>query len=274
MTIRTRTSREQFDRQAVHYNAQWNDWNKESLVWMTEHAHAEPSHRLLDVATGTGFTALHFAPQVAEVVGIDVSGGMLGQARERAKTAGIANATFRVAPAESIPFPEMTFDLVTCRIAAHHFNSAPGFVVEAARVLKPGGRLVVADSTVPDNEPEVDRWQNHVELLRDPSHVRNYTPAEWRGFVERAELRLEEMTTTGGSIPVTFVDWLRKSGCHGEPAAELRSLFLEAPGKVRQAFRIEPIEDGDIAFQWMRLVLSAIKPPRPVAQMPPSEARE
>ena len=76
------------------------------------------------------------------------------------------------------------------------------------------------------------------------------------------------------AIHRTFVDWLRKSGCHGEPAAELRRLFLEASGKVRQAFRIEPIEDGDIAFQWMRLVLSAIKPPRPVAQMPPSEARE
>ena len=85
----SRTSQEQFDRQAPQYNAEWNEWNRESLAWLMEHAHCQPSHRLLDVATGAGFTAVAFAPLVAEVTGVDVSAAMLEKARERARAAGL-----------------------------------------------------------------------------------------------------------------------------------------------------------------------------------------
>jgi ubiquinone/menaquinone biosynthesis C-methylase UbiE len=74
---------------------------------------------------------------------------------------------FETGAAESLPFPPEGFDGVVCRLAAHHFLSVPKFVAEAYRVLRPGGRLLVADSAEPDNAPEVDASHNHVEVLRD-----------------------------------------------------------------------------------------------------------
>jgi ubiquinone/menaquinone biosynthesis C-methylase UbiE len=256
----SRTSQEQFDRQAAQYNAQWNAWNRETLAWLIEHAQCQPSHRMLDVATGAGFTAVAFAPLVAEVTGLDVSAAMLRKARERARAAGLANLVFETGAAESLPFPPDGFDGVLCRLAAHHFLSAPKFVAEAYRVLRPGGRLLVADSAEPDNAPEVDAWHNHVEVLRDGSHVRNYTPAEWRGFVTGAGFALEELDQVRESVPITMRAWLKKGGCRGEAAAEVRRLFLEAPAEVAQTFSITRMPDGDISFQWFRIALSARKP--------------
>jgi ubiquinone/menaquinone biosynthesis C-methylase UbiE len=255
-----RTSQEQFDRQAAHYNEQWNAWTLDSLAWLVEHARCRPSHRWLDVATGAGFTAVAFAPLVAEVTGLDVSAAMLQKARERARAAGLGNLVFETGAAESLPFPPEGFDGVVCRLAAHHFLSPPKFVGEAYRVLRPGGRLLVADSAEPDNAPEVDAWHNHVEVLRDGSHVRNYTPAEWRGFVTGAGFELEDLDLVRESVPITLRAWLEKAGCHGEAAAEARRLFLEAPAEVARTLRITRMPDGDIGFQWVRIALSARKP--------------
>ena len=256
----SRTSQEQFDRQAAQYNAQWNAWNGESLAWLIEHAHCRPSHRWLDVATGTGFTAVAFAPLVAEVTGLDISAAMLREARGRARAAGLANLVFETGAAESLPFPPDGFDGVVCRVAAHHFLSVPKFVAEAYRVLRPGGRLLVADSAEPDSAPEVDVWHNQVEARRDGSHVRNYTAAEWRGFVTGAGFVLEELDQVRESVPITMRAWLRKGGCRGEAAAEVRRQFLEAPAEVARTFSITRIPDGDISFQWVWIALSARKP--------------
>jgi SAM-dependent methyltransferase len=260
----SRTSQEQFDRQAAHYNAEWNAWNGDSLAWLIAHAHCRPSHKLLDVATGSGFTAVAFAPLVAEAIGLDVSAAMLSKARERAQSAGLANLVFETGLAESLPFPPEAFDAVVCRLAAHHFLSVPKFAAEAYRVLRPGGRLLVADTAAPDNAPQVDAWNNHVEVLRDHSHVRNYTFAEWRGFVTGAGLVVEALEQVRESVPVSLRAWLEKGGCRGEEAAEVRRLFLEAPPEVARAFSITPLPDGDVNFQWVRIALAARKPGVPV----------
>lgn len=255
-----RSAKEQFDRQATHYNAQWNQWSEESLRWLLEHANLQPTDTLLDIATGTGFTALAFAPHVASVVGLDVSSGMLAQATERAREQGLANVTFVEGAAEAIPFGDSAFTLVTCRIAPHHFLSVPKFVAEAARVLSPGGRFLLADTSVPDNAPEVDAWQNEVEALRDPSHVRNYTPREWERFVALAGLTFIEMTSASGQVRLTLNDWLLKAGCAGAQAEEVRRRFANASSTIAAAFQIEALPDGDTAFAWHRIVLAARKP--------------
>lgn len=248
------TAREQFDRQATHYNQQWADWNRHSLRWMIEAAHAQPHHRLLDVATGTGFTAFGFAPLVHQVVGLDVSPGMLAQAR----TKGIANVLFEEGSAEAMPFPDESFDLVTCRIAPHHFASVPAFLREAHRALVPGGRLLVADTTVPDDAPEIAAWQHRVEALRDPSHVRNYTLGQWRAFVADAGFSLEQISRQASPADMTLEDWLVKAGCQGDAAGQVRQLFREASAAAREAFAIQERE-GDYAFAWQRVTLSAVK---------------
>ena len=248
------TSREQFDRQAAHYDQQWAHWNQASLQWMISRSPAAPHHRVLDVATGSGFTAAAFAPLVREVTGIDVSPGMLAQAR----TKGLANARFEEGSAEAMPFPGASFDLVTCRIAPHHFASVPAFLREAHRVLTPGGRLLIADTTVPDGAPELAAWQHQVECLRDPSHRRNHTPTAWQAFVEGAGLALEEIAVPASPIDVTLEDWLKKAGCSGQAAAQVREWFQAAPADARAAFRIEE-RAGDYAFAWPRVVIAARK---------------
>ncbi len=254
-----RTAREQFDRQAVHYNAQWNTWSEESLTWLLQQADSRPEDTVLDVATGTGFTALAFAPHVHSVIGLDVSPGMLAQARQKAEAQGLANVTFQEGQAEHLPFPDASFDLVTCRIAPHHFLSVPQFLRETARVLRPGGRFLLADTSVPDADHEAAAWQNAVETLRDPSHVRNYTPREWRQFVADAGLTLATLSETGDGIAITLHDWIRKAGCAPEQAAAVRHAFETAPESAVRAFQIERRADGDIGFTWQRVALKAYK---------------
>jgi|SRR5208283_1453189 len=256
----TRTSQEQFDRQAARYNAEWNAWNGDSLAWLIARARCQPSHSVLDVATGAGFTAVAFAPLVAELIGLDVSSGMLREAGERARAAGVANLTFEIGAAESLPFPADRFDTVVCRLAAHHFLSVPQFAAEAYRVLRPGGRLLISDTAEPDDAPEVDAWHNHLEALRDPSHVRNYTPAEWRVFVTGAGFAIEELAPVRETGQIGMRSWIEKGGCSEEAAAEVRRRILEAPPEVVRAFSITGTPNGDATFQWVRVALSVRKP--------------
>jgi len=252
-----RTSQEQFDKQATHYDGQWNAWTEESLRWIAEHGQFDSADRVLDVATGTGFTALAIAPLVASVTGLDVSSGMLNEALRRAAEAGVGNVEFQQGSAESIPFPYGSFDAVTCRIAAHHFDSVPSFLAECSRVLRPGGRLLLADTTVPDGAPEIAEWQNRVELLRDPSHQRNYSPGEWTEFLQRAGFVVDALDFMGGFVPMTLNAWLQKAGCTGEAEQAVRAMFRADDAAIRETFAIEPQPDGDTRFRWLRVVIAA-----------------
>jgi len=253
-----RSAKEQFDRQAPHYDTQWNTWSEETLTWLLGSAAPRPTDFVLDVATGTGFTALAFAPHVETVIGLDVSSGMLEGARRQAGERRIANAVFQEGAAEALPFPAM-FDIVTCRIAPHHFLDIQKFLAEAARVLKPGGRLALVDTTVPDDAPEAADWQNEVEAVRDPSHVRNYTPGEWQAMTEAAGLTVTECGSGGGGITIPLSDWIVKAGCTPEQAAEVRRRFAEAPESARAAFQIVTPLDGETVFTWQRVALKAVK---------------
>ncbi len=254
----TRTAKDQFNAQATEYNAQWNTWSEETLGVMLAAAQPTLTDRILDVATGTGFTALAFAPYVASVIGLDVSPGMLRQAEAYAFERGITNAAFQEGAAEALPFGDSSFDIVCCRIAPHHFLSVPEFLSEAARVLVPGGRFVLVDTTVPDGASEAADWQNTVEALRDPSHVRNYPPSEWQQMTETAGLTVTECRTDGGGITIPLSDWTHKAGCTPEQAAAVRQSFADAPESARQAFQIAAA-DGETVFTWLRVLLRAEK---------------
>src|SRR5690349_10465390 len=103
-------------------------------------AQPQASERLLDIATGGGHVARVFAPHVAEVVASDLTPEILTHAAASFAEQGLSNITTALVDAEDIPYPDATFDLVTCRIAPHHFPHPDRFVTEAARVLKSGGR--------------------------------------------------------------------------------------------------------------------------------------
>jgi SAM-dependent methyltransferase len=148
---------------------------------------------------------------------------------------------------------------VTCRIAAHHFVDVHAFVRETVRVLKPGGSLLLADTTVPDGDEEAAHWQNAIELLRDPSHMCNYTPLEWQAMLREAGLMVQAATSSGGGIDIPVSDWLKKAGADEARAALVHAALASAPPSARRAFNIGVAHDGETCFAWQRVAIQALK---------------
>lgn len=134
----------------------------ESLARLVELTHPQPDWLVLDVSTGAGHTALAFAPRVVRVIAVDLTPEMLETARRLANERGITNIEFKPADAHALPFDDNTFDLVTNRIALHHYTDARQAIAEMARVLKPNGILGFTDNTVPPNK-QLGGYINHFE---------------------------------------------------------------------------------------------------------------
>lgn len=244
----------QFGRQASCYAVSHPHASGSSLGVMVSWARPAPQDRVLDVATGTGFTALAFAEAVVEVVATDITMKMLQEARRLAVERGQRNIRFLQGAAETLPFRDRSFEIVTCRIAPHHFASVPAFLREMHRILRPTGRLVLTDTSSPE-EPDIHAWHQELERIRDPSHVRNYTPSEWRRFIGEAGFTLKELTTSHRT-ELVFSDWVRTSGSPPGVVAELRRRFIESSPAIRDCFRIREV-DGDFHFSWMLVILLA-----------------
>jgi ubiquinone/menaquinone biosynthesis C-methylase UbiE len=215
-----------FGEAAADYAASSVHAKGESLARLVALVEAKPSWRMLDVATGAGHTALAFAPYVAKVTASDITDQMLAEAKRLASERGASNVKTARAKAEDLPFPDMSFDLVTCRLAAHHFASQRAFVAEAYRVLMPGGLLAVVDNISPD-ERELARAYNNFEKLRDPSHGRCLGLAEWTALLDDAGFIVahsEQMDQ-----PIEFGPWTKRMRCDAPTVARLKAMLGDEP---------------------------------------------
>lgn len=211
---------------------------------------------VLDVGTGGGHTALRLAPQVQKVVATDITDRMLDAARAFI-TPQADNVTFEIADAQDLPFEDATFDLVTCRIAAHHFEDVYEFVLEAARVLKPGGRLVVQDQYTPDDERAIE-YIDTFERLRDPSHGHQLSREDWRRTLLDARLELgEEHTMTRTD---QFIPWAERIGATPETVEKLTTLMIQAPDVVREWLNPTAMGTPDASIQHRYLIIVGHKP--------------
>jgi ubiquinone/menaquinone biosynthesis C-methylase UbiE len=218
----------------------------------------------LDIATGAGHTALALGPHVARVIAYDLTQEMLRETRRNATARGLTNVYTQRGPAEKLPFRDASFDIVTSRQAPHHFADIRAAVSEMARVAKRGARVVVVDSTAPpghESDPGLAAQWDAIERLRDPSHVRNYSPAEWRAMIECVGLRVfaEETgfaTEYGG--PMSFDAWTRRIKTPPEAVAELQRLFRGASPALAKGLRIE-IRGEEIFFSVPVVTIAAIK---------------
>ncbi|MGH2549994.1 MAG: methyltransferase domain-containing protein [Thermomicrobiales bacterium] len=225
------------------------------LQRMVELAQPQPSDRLLDIATGGGHVARVFAPKVARVVASDLTPEILHHAKASFEELGLATIETRIADAEALPFEDGSFEIVTCRIAPHHFPNPDRFVTEVERVLAPGGRFVLVDSTVPDGD--AGAFFNRVEKLRDPSHVRSLTIGEWRALIEAAELKL----TIAESFPKRhdFEDWTSRSRMTSEDRDALGELVLAASDELKQILKVEEADNRVSAFSDTKTLFVARK---------------
>jgi hypothetical protein len=209
-------------------------WSERAELYRTSKAHSEGpdldllvewaagARTALDVATGGGHVARRLREAGLEVVTCDPAPGMRPDV---------------ICFAEDLPFAGASFDATVTRVAAHHFADARAAARELARVA--ADRVLVVDNLYMGEDAE------EAERIRDPSHVRNYGEAEWRGFLEDAGLAVEEVRLF--DFPIEFEPWLERTACTGEPAARVRALLADR------------IVDGQIALE--RIALRARKEP-------------
>ena len=136
------------------------------------------SATVLDLGCGAGHVSFAVAAGVNAVTACDLSDDMLAVVAGEAVKRGLGNIATRQGIAEALPFPDCSFDYVLTRFSAHHWNSLPQALAEMRRVLKDDGRVIVIDVVAPA-APLLDTHLQSIELLRDVSHVRNYSVAEW-----------------------------------------------------------------------------------------------
>jgi ubiquinone/menaquinone biosynthesis C-methylase UbiE len=243
-------ARRQFAPVAAEYVSSESHAKGASLARMTELAPPRPTDRVLDVATGAGHAAFAYAPHVAEVIASDITPEMLALVEQGAAERGLANVRTRGdALAEALPFADAEFDKVLCRVAPHHFANVRRFLDESRRVLKPRGVLVLCDTISPDDDPETDAWLDAVERRRDPSHVRDWSAAEWVRMASDAGFVIEAVDAASCRAEQSFLDWTRRMRCSAETVASLSAAFAASPTRAREFLRILPVE-GEQRFQF------------------------
>jgi ubiquinone/menaquinone biosynthesis C-methylase UbiE len=225
-----RLVQQQFGAHAQNYVTSTDHSQGESLDRLVELLPFQPTWRALDIATGGGHTALALAPHVAEVVASDITAPMLAAAEKFIQGRGVANVVFREAEACDLPFAEAEFDLVTCRLAAHHFSDCARFVRESARVLRPGGWFALIDNVTPA-EAKAARHINAFERLRDPSHVWEYAAADWEAFCLAATLTVQHLEHY--QKPLDFEPWCDRMSVPAATRQQLRAMLWHAPQAAR-----------------------------------------
>jgi len=204
MTITTieEAAKKIFGERAETYTASAPHTDLAALGKLIELAQPQSDWTALDIATGTGNTAFALAPHVAAVIGLDLTPEMLAQAENQRLTRGITNVSFREGDVHALPFPDAGFNLVTSRLAPHHFSNIKLALSEIKRVLRPDGRLVIDDRSVPEDD-FVDACMNELDWYHDESHVRQYRPSEWRTMLAEAGFVVESATLYTKHRPLT-----------------------------------------------------------------------
>ncbi|MGJ3239973.1 MAG: class I SAM-dependent methyltransferase [Anaerolineae bacterium] len=249
-------NQQRYARAAENYVASSVHATGMGLPRLLELAEMQPHWFVLDVATGGGHTALHFAPHVREVIAADFTETMAQAAQRFIREQGVDHIRFCGADAEALPFGAEPFDLVICRVAAHHFPDIFHFLREAYRVLKSGGILLVHDHVVSDDERVAD-YVNSYEKLRDPAHARALPEYEWHGTLLDAGFRIahsEQFTIVHELLP-----WAKRQYCSDAVIEQLNIMLSRAPEAVQAWMTPEFVGTEHARYTDHHIILKAIK---------------
>jgi ubiquinone/menaquinone biosynthesis C-methylase UbiE len=215
---------------------------------------ARRPERVLDVATGGGHTALAFAGVAPRVVACDLAEPMLAAARAHVHGRGARHVEFVAGDAGVLPFRDESFDVVTCRTAAHHFGDVAAAVRQIHRVLRPGGSLLLQDILGHD-DAEAAAFILEVEKRRDPSHVRSYRAAEWKAFFRAAGLTVIEDAVIWKLRE--WPEWTGRMRMTAEALRDLEALVRRAPERCRAAFEFRLTPDAVVSFNDRQILIRA-----------------
>lgn len=227
---------QQFGQVAVNYATSTVHASGEDLTRMVQLAELTGDEQILDAGCGAGHTALAFAPHVSHVVAYDLTASMLDQVERLAAERRISNLTTELGDVEYLPFEDTSFDRVVSRYSAHHWPHPAKALEEFNRVLKPGGQFILSD-IVAAEEATLDTFLQTIELLRDPSHVRDHSITQWQRMFAEAGFTAEVLFTW--DLPLDFDAWVTRMATPAANVAILKSLFDGAPSEVRDAMDLQ-----------------------------------
>lgn len=239
MSVSTREIAASFDARAAGYGR--NEWHKRCADRLVELCHVHPGHRVLDAATGTGFAAMAAARRVGiegHVIGVDISGGMLREARTVATAAALTNVEFIEDNASFLPrLSSGTLDVVTCAAGLLYMPAAVA-LREWFRLLKEGG--IVAFSNMHAGSPPGGRIFRECAAqfgvsLADPSEPLG-TPFACRQALQEAGFEVLDIVSEAVLFSVQDLSAAWDSN-FGSPAhAEVRGLGEAEQQALRRAY--------------------------------------
>lgn len=248
------TAKRIFGERAESYTTSAAHADEQVLARIVELAQPQPRWTALDIATGTGHTALAFAPHVASVIGFDLTPEMLAEADKLRASRGISNVSFREGDVHALPFPDTSFDLVTSRRAPHHFSNIKLALGEMKRVLRPAGRLVIDDRSVPEDD-FVDACMNELDWYHDESHVRQYRPSEWQTMLKDVGFMVEFVELYTKHRPLTSLT--RDVG--EENVRKIHARLDALNEQQRQALNLAEV-NGELYINHWYVLLAATSP--------------
>ena len=227
---------EQYSPRALAYLTSAVHAQGEDLAQLSHIVGARPDSLALDLGCGGGHAAFLLAPLVKKVVAYDLSEAMVATVRAEAARRGLDNLDARHGSAERLPCPDAAFDIVVSRYSVHHWRDARAGLRETRRVLKPSGLAVFMDVVTP-GLPLLDTWLQSVELLRDPSHVRNYSIPEWRSMLREAGLQPGEASRF--KLRLEFASWIQRMNTTEVHVQAIQALRERAAAEVTKYFSVE-----------------------------------
>ncbi|RKG36177.1 class I SAM-dependent methyltransferase [Acinetobacter guerrae] len=207
--------------------------------------------RVLDLGCGGGHVTYHIAPDVEQVIAYDLTAEMVNLVLQQASQRNLNNVIGQQGPAEKLPFDDQSICCVVSRYSAHHWQNVPQAMSEIFRVLKPKGSVIFID-ILGNQQPVLDTFLQSIEIIRDPSHVRDYSLAEWMTFAERAGFKIDQIEKQ--NLKLNFQSWVERMQTPAEAVATLRYLQQKASDVVKNYYQIQP--DGSFQSEVMYLVLT------------------
>ncbi|MDN0074008.1 methyltransferase domain-containing protein [Crenobacter sp. SG2303] len=240
---------QQFGNTARNYLSSTVHAQGTDLARLTALAKRLGPERVLDLGCGAGHASFAVAAGGARaVVAYDLSAEMLAVVATAATERGHSQIATLQGPVEALPFADGEFDLVVTRFSAHHWLDMGRALAEAARVLAPGGTLVVIDVVAPET-PLYDTVLQTIELLRDASHVRDYRVSEWRAMLTAAGLDVQG--SDSWKLPLAFDSWVVRIGTPPGRVAALRETFAALTREARDYFAVTADDSFSSDTAWI-----------------------
>lgn len=230
--------------------------NAEALRLIVDRLDPPPTSRALDVAAGTGFLSLALAERIREVVAYDLTPAMLAQAEAVAAKRGLTNLRTQIGPAEHLPFSDASFDLVTCRLAIHHFIDPTSHVAEMRRVCHPVGHVALIDLVAPEDPDIADRY-NSIERARDPSHTQALSFSALFDLAARTRLKVQAEYVW--QLEVEFDCWVALTRTPEPVVAQLRQELIDDIGRGQTGMQPH-LKDDVLIFihNWAMLICQPV----------------